>query len=197
MKKAVIYVHGQGGNSEESKHYEKLFPDASVIGIEYTSQTPWDARTEFKSIYEKIRREYDEISVIANSIGAYFVIHSLADEDIEKAYFISPVVDMENLIMNMMEYSSVTEDELKRKGSIGNLSWEYLSWVRENPIHWEKKTSVLYGAMDNLQSLESISAFAEKAGAHLCIMEDGEHWFHTKEQMDFVDRWIMATEGCV
>lgn len=197
MKKAVIYVHGQGGSSEESKHYEKLFPDASVIGIEYTSQTPWEARTEFKSIYEKIRREYDEISVIANSIGAYFVIHSLADEDIEKAYFISPVVDMENLIMNMMEYSSVTEDELKRKGSIGNLSWEYLSWVRENPIHWEKKTSVLYGAMDNLQSLESISAFAEKAGAHLCIMEDGEHWFHTKEQMDFLDRWIMATEGCV
>lgn len=197
MKKAVIYVHGQGGSSEESKHYEKLFPDASVIGIEYTSQTPWDARTEFKSIYEIIRKEYEEISVIANSIGAYFVIHSLADEDIEKAYFISPVVDMENLIMNMMEYSSVTEDELKRKGNIGDLSWEYLSWVRENPIYWEKKTSVLYGAMDNLQSLESISAFAEKTGAHLCIMEDGEHWFHTKEQMDFLDRWIMATEGCV
>lgn len=197
MKKAVIYVHGQGGSSEESKHYEKLFPDASVIGIEYTSQTPWDARTEFKSIYEIIRKEYEEISVIANSIGAYFVIHSLADEDIEKAYFISPVVDMENLIMNMMEYSSVTEDELKRKGSIGDLSWEYLSWVRENPIHWEKKTSVLYGAKDNLQSLESISAFAEKTGALLCIMEDGEHWFHTKEQMDFLDSWIMATEGCV
>ena len=20
--------------------------------------------------------------------------------------------------------------------------------------------------------------------------KDGEHWFHTKEQMDFLDRWI-------
>jgi len=25
-------------------------------------------------------------------------------------------------------------------------------------------------------------------------MEGGEHWFHTEEQMDFLDRWIAGTK---
>ena len=27
-------------------------------------------------------------------------------------------------------------------------------------------------------------------GATLTVMENGEHWFHTKEQMDFLSDWI-------
>lgn len=26
--------------------------------------------------------------------------------------------------------------------------------------------------------------------ASLTIMKNGEHWFHTGEQMDFLDRWL-------
>lgn len=31
---------------------------------------------------------------------------------------------------------------------------------------------------------------AERVGATLTVMPGGEHWFHTEEQMAFLDRWI-------
>lgn len=65
----------------------------------------------FNSIY----RNYKTVEVIANSIGAYFAINALSNQQIEKAYFISPVVDMERLIADMMIWANVTEDELKEK----------------------------------------------------------------------------------
>ena len=43
--------------------------------------------------------------------------------------------------------------------------------------------------MDNLQSLATIKEFAHKKSA-LTVMEGGEHWFHTGEQMKFLDEWI-------
>ena len=50
----------------------------------------------------------------------------------------------------------------------------------------------MYGAHDNLTSLETIRAFAEKTGAELTVMPDGEHWFHTEWQMQFLDQWIVT-----
>jgi len=33
-------------------------------------------------------------------------------------------------------------------------------------------------------------AFAEQTRAILTVMNDGEHWFHTDKQMEFLDDWI-------
>lgn len=115
---------------------------------------------------------------------------------IKKAYFISPIVDMERLIADMVAWANVTEDELKEKGIIHtsfgeDLSWEYLIYVREHPIKWNAPTVILYGSKDNLTSFETISAFAEMHNAKLTVMENGEHWFHTEEQMRFLDDWIV------
>ena len=33
MRRLIIYVHGKGGNAEEAKHYQLLFPDSDVIGF--------------------------------------------------------------------------------------------------------------------------------------------------------------------
>ena len=35
-----------------------------------------------------------------------------------------------------------------------------------------------------------ITDFANKYQASLTEMQDGEHWFHTEEQIRFLDRWI-------
>ena len=43
---------------------------------------------------------------------------------------------------------------------------------------------------DNLTSRETIHKFANDANAELTIMKNGEHWFHTTEQMAFLDDWI-------
>ena len=102
---------------------------------------------------------------------------------------------MEKLIENMMLWANVTEQELAEKLEIPTdsgetLSWKYLCYVREHPISWCVPTRILYGEHDNLTSLETILAFAEKTGAALTVMPGGEHWFHTDEQMRFLDDWI-------
>lgn len=195
MKKLVLYIHGKGGSATEVEHYKPLFPNCDVVGLEYTSQFPWEALNEFPTLFDELCPGYDSVDLIANSIGAFFAMHALSGKQIEKAHFISPVVDMEKLIMDMMGWANVTEDELHNKQTIPTnfgetLSWEYLCYVRANPIQWEVPTRILYGEKDNLTSYRTISAFADQTHASLTVMKNGEHWFHNKEQMDFLDAWI-------
>ena len=195
MKKAVIYIHGKGGDPTEAEHYKPLFAEHDVIGLDYKSETPWDAQDEFPRLVGRIAEKYDSLTLIANSIGAFFAMYSLADQPIEKAFFISPVVDMEKLILDMMTWANVTEDELKERGEIPTsfgetLSWDYLTYVRQNPIGWCTPTVVLYGERDNLTSFATVSSFAERTGASLTVMSSGEHWFHTNEEMAFLDEWV-------
>lgn len=120
---------------------------------------------------------------------------ALGEKTVDKALFISPVVDMEKLIGDMMTWANVNERELEEKSEIATsfgetLSWRYLCYVREHPIKWNVPTNILYGEHDNLTSLETISAFAKKIGAPLTVMPGGEHWFHTEEQMRFLEGWV-------
>ena len=195
MKDLVIYIHGKGGNIEETNHYQSIFRESDVIGFDYKSQTPWEAEIEFPMLYDRYAKAYDSVILIANSIGAYFTMLSLAEKNISHALFISPIVDMEKLIIDMMKWLNITKDELKSKKKVETefgetLSWEYLSHVKNHPIRWNIPTSILYGEKDNLTSKESITKFAEQIGATLTIMGNGEHWFHTDEQLKFLDTWV-------
>ena len=197
MKNVIIYVHGKGGSAEEATHYESLFPDSEVIGFDYHAQTPWEAKEEFLQFFAEQRKRCENLVLVANSIGAFFSLSSLDETLIDKAYFISPVVDMEKLIVNMMSWANVSEQELAEKLEIPTdfgeiLSWNYLCYVREHPVSWHIPTQILYGDQDNLTSLETISAFAQKIGAELTVMQGGEHWFHTEEQMQFLDAWVLG-----
>ena len=145
MKRLIVYVHGKGGSAQEAEHYKSLFPKDEVIGFDYRSQTPWQAKKEFFAFFTTQRSRFEHITLVANSIGAFFGISSL-DE--------TPIVDIEKLICNMMQWSGVTEQELA------------------------------------LTSIETVSAFAKQHHAGLTVMPGGEHWFHTEEQMQFLDHWI-------
>ena len=191
----VLYIHGKGGSPAESEHYKSLFPEYHVIGLDYQTFTPWATGKEIHTAVSEFKNEYEKIILIANSIGAFFCMNADISEWIEKAYFISPIVDMEKLILNMMSWANVTEEELKIKGIIPtafgeDLSWEYLCFVREHPVQWTVPTNILYGGKDNLTSYETITVFAEKYHCKLTVMENGEHWFHTETQMQFLDNWI-------
>lgn len=195
MHKAVIYIHGKGGTSSESEHYKALFKDADVIEFDYQSQTPWEAKVEFSDFFNAVSAKYQSVYIVANSIGAFFTMNALADRNIEKAFFISPIVNMEKLIADMMIWANVTEQDLYKEKEIETsfgetLSWEYLCYVREHPVVWNIPTKILYGDKDNLTSYETMSDFASKMGISLTVMNNGEHWFHTDEQMNFLDDWI-------
>ena len=198
MKNVIVYVHGKGGNAEEANYYRKFFnDDFDIIGFDYKSENPWDAKSEFSDYFDSIIPEYNKTILIANSIGAYFSLISLADKKIEKAMLISPIVDMERLVIDMMTWANVSEEELSIKKEIETpfgetLSWEYLSYVRKNPIHWNIPTGILYAEKDSMTSISTITDFSKKINANITVMSGGEHWFHTKEQMDFLDNWIKS-----
>ena len=200
MKDVVLYIHGKGGNAEEREHYKPLFPGCKVIGLDYQSNTPWETGTEIRAAVEQLKDEFENVILIANSIGAFFSMNAGINDMIQKAYFLSPIVDMERLILDMMCWANVTEAELESKGMIQtafgeNLAWDYLCYVRTHPINWTVPTHILYGSRDNLTSLETISNFTEKHNAVLTVMDDGEHWFHTDEQMRFLDGWIRKCQS--
>ncbi|QKF92572.1 carboxylesterase [Campylobacter sp. CCUG 57310] len=196
MKNAVIYIHGKGGNVREADYYKKFFSDEhDVIGFDYKAEFPWEAKMEFPKFYEFIAPQYREIFLIANSIGAYYSMLSLKDKSIKEAMLISPIVDMEKLILNMMIWENVSEEKLYKEKTITTsfgetLSWKYLSYVRDNPIAWNVPTSILYAENDNMTSLETMTNFANKISANLTVMKNGEHWFHTEQQMIFLDNWF-------
>lgn len=198
MKNLVIYIHGKGGSAAEAAHYVSLFPESDVVGFDYKAQTPWDARAEFSSFFDLQSRKYASVTLIANSIGAFFALSSLADKKIDRAFLISPVVDMNRLICDMLLWANVSEKELEQRREIATnfgetLSWEYLCYVRSNPIRWNIPTCVLYGENDTLVPYETVCRFIGETGASLTVMPSGEHWFHTDEQMSFLDRWITAS----
>lgn len=199
MKNLIVYVHGQGGSAAEAAHYRPLFPDGEIAGFDYQSQTPWEAKEEFPAFFAAQRARCDRLILIANSIGAFFALSSLDEALVDRAYLISPVADMEKLILNMLLWSNATEQELAEKAELATefgptLSWRYLCYVREHPIVWRVPTCILYGEQDHLTSMETISAFTRRHHAKLTVMPGGEHWFHTEAQMQFLDDWITAAE---
>lgn len=194
MNECVLYVHGKGGSAAEADHYRPLF-SCDVVGIDYNGGTPWEAAAQIAEAALALKERYGRLILIANSVGAYFSMCAGIDQMITRAFFISPVVDMERLIGDMMKRRNVTEAELENRRTVPTdageaLSWDYLRYVREHPVNWSAPTAILCGEKDELIPFAEVAAFAEKTGARLSVMKGGGHWFHTEEQMRFLDDWI-------
>jgi len=103
---------------------------------------------------------------------------------------------MERLIQNMMKWANISEKELKERGeyetSFGEtLSWNYYEYVRNNPVSkWDSRTFILYGENDNLTERYVLDSFVIQNGCTADVMPGGEHYFHTKEQLDYLDNWL-------
>lgn len=195
MKDLMIYIHGKGGSAAESAHYAPLFPGCEVVGLDYKTFTPWETGPEIREAVEALRPGYTRVALIANSIGAYFSMSAGIDALLCRAWFISPIVDMERLIRRMMAWANVTEEALRSRQVIPtsfgeDLSWAYLRYVREHPVQWSVPTEILYGSADSLTDRDTITAFAQAHRAGLTVLDGGEHWFHTPEQMAYLDDWI-------
>ena len=65
--------------------------------------------------FEKLTRNYKEIIVIANSIGAFYAYEYLSDFNIKQAFFISPIASMFQIVFNILMSNRINRDELKAK----------------------------------------------------------------------------------
>ena len=151
---------------------------------------------DLKQIIEYAKLNYSEINLWACSMGAYFSLVAYKNEEIKQCLFLSPVVNMKVIIDNMMLWSNTTEEELEEKQEIKTdfgqtLYWDYYKYVKDNPIiNWNKKTYILYGNKDNLQNEDIIKNFSNKFNCDLTILKNGEHYFHTEEQLKFYKEWL-------
>lgn len=161
--------------------------------------TPQNCVADLKAVLGHARQITTNIDLFACSIGAYFSLLAYASEPLGQCLFLSPVVAMERLIANMMQWFGVTEECLQAEREIPTpigktLSWDYYQYVKAHPITaWDHKTSVLYGGKDTVCERDVINKFCERFKCDLTEMEEGEHYFHTEEQLAFYSKWLLKS----
>ena len=203
-----LYIHGKMGRKEEAAHLAEIVFSAGyqVLSIdlpghgERTSEmerfVPWEVVPELRAVCGFAWQRWEIISLYANSIGAYFSLLAYRDAKLEKSLFVSPILDMEKLIRDMMGWAGVTREQLQQAGEIPTafgetLSWKYLTYAAEHRItKWDSPTAILYAGQDSLTSRETVDGFARRFGCAVTVMENGEHWFHTEEQLSVLDAWL-------
>lgn len=207
-----LFVHGQHGCKEEARELAEVvcpkgwqvlsidLPEHGGRGQETGAFDPWHAVPELRRAMAYARGRWKRTALRATSIGAWFSMLAFGGEPPERSLFVSPVLDMAGLILTMMGWAGVTEAELEERGEIPTafgqtLSWPYYQYAMAHPIKaWDSPTAILYAGGDTLTPRDTAEAFAARFSCDLTVLEEGEHWFHTPEQLSFLRRW---TEGAV
>ena len=207
-EKLFLYIHGKMGRKEEAARIAEIVcpKGYQVLGIDLPGHgertgemerfVPWEVVPELQAVYANTQKRWKRISLYANSIGAYFSLLALRDAKLEKSLFVSPILDMEKLIRDMMCWAGVTQEQLKEAGEIPTafgetLSWSYLTYAAEHRItEWDSPTAILYAGHDHLTARETVDDFAKRFGCTVTVMENGEHWFHSEEQLAVLDAWL-------
>lgn len=201
-----LFVHGKCGYKEEGAAFAELVctGGVQVLAIDLPEHgarkqeagfDPWHIVPELQNVMMYLHGRWGRVGLRANSIGAWFSMLALADTPPDQALLVSPVLDMEQLIWNMMGWAKVSEARLEREGEISTdfgevLSWRYLQYVRAHPIaRWDVPSEILYAGRDNLTDRDTVDAFVRRFGCGLTVMENGEHWFHTPEQLAVLKTW--------
>ena len=205
--KVYLYIHGQGGNKNEAEDFSHIaarrgyqvmsidLPEHGERRDEGIPMEPWNVIPELSRIMEYSRDRWTEISLFANSIGAWFSLLAFSDEQLKKSLFVSPVVNMAKLISDMMTWANVTASQLEREKVIPvdfgpPLSWRYWQYAKEHPVQkWNVPTNILYGEKDDLISHSTIEEFTNRFDCSLTVMQGGEHWFHTPAQLSVLRDW--------
>ena len=197
VKRVAIYIHGLHGSAQEAEDFAFLKDKYDVVGLDYQDGNPWELKETIQQEFKKLAKGYDEVVVIANSIGAFYACEYLADFDIKRAFFISPIVSMFQNIVDLMSMYDIKDKELREKGIIeledGTvLSYDFYQHVSNEEDHWEIPTDILYGAYDDVVYTGSMLEFLENHPlAKLTVKSDSEHYFESEEEKEFIKDWMI------
>lgn len=209
-EKVFIAIHGNMSNKEDDAiaifseqaiklGYQVISFDLPEHGERDKEGIPYKVQVcvkELALVMNYVKQNWNNISLFACSMGAYFSLLAYKDELIHQALLLSPVVNMERIITNMMKWFNIDEEELKNHHTVEtpigqNLYWDYYCYVKDNPIDiWDKPTNILYGLKDNLCETEFVFEFIERFKCNIVVMDEGEHYFHTQEQLKFFEQWL-------
>ena len=201
-----IFVHGQGGNKFEAERFARLatLKGYQVLSIDLPQHgerkdnvnfVAWEVVEELKNVMRFAKQKWSKISIRATSIGVYFSLLALKGEKIEKCLFVSPLVDMNRMILDLMKLSNVSKEELEIKKEIKTdfgqtLSWQYYCYAQENQVKAIcDNTEILYAKNDEIIPFDTVEKFAKNNGCRLTILNGGEHWIHLKDDVEKMEKW--------
>ena len=205
-----LYVHGKGGSKEEGEGFATAAcpTGAQVLALDLPEHgarrgspvplVPWAVVPELRALLDYAQTRWETVALRCTSLGAWFSLLAFGEVRLEKALFVSPVLDMEALIGDMMAWAGVDEDQLRTRGEIPTafgetLSWRYLQYVRAHRVRaWPTPTALLRAQGDTLVREETVREFLRRFGGTLTVEPEGEHWFHTPEQLAALRRWEAA-----
>ncbi|MDD5936354.1 MAG: alpha/beta hydrolase [Clostridiales bacterium] len=203
-----IYVHGKFGSKEDAGRFAEIvckkgwqvlsfdLPEHGDRKIEKDCFDPWHVVPEMKEIMRFVKSSWVKVSLMGNSIGAWFAMLSFVEIKFDQCLFVCPILDMERLIINMMEDASVSLKELKDKKKIVTesgevLSWKYLMYSKDYAIErWSSPTHIFYAEEDELTSRDTVDLFVDKFNCQLEVLKNSKHWIHTKEQVAVLEEWL-------
>ncbi len=175
-EKIFLFVHGLHGRKEEALAFaEVVVPKGyQVLGIDMSVEhKPWEVLPLLKDIRDYLFENWKNVSIRANSIGSWFALLAFQNMKVEQALLVSPILDMKKFIELMPQ----REDD-------------YYEWVVSNPItRWNAPTYILRPAVDLIVIEEVGRDFISQHQCQVTKMPNGEHWFHTPEQLAFLKAW--------
>lgn len=212
-EKLIIAVHGNHSNKTDlpieylaqavtTKGYQILSFDLPQHGERKNKTPPCKVPfcvEDLTTVMQYAKKNWNEISLFANSIGAYFSLLAYQHENLKQAWFLSPLVDMQRMIENMMLWFHITPEQLKQKQEISTpigetLDWTYYCFVKEHPIcDWKTPTYILCGGQDTVCEPDTVSTFAKRFSCQLKLVPEAEHYFHTSGQLDIFSSWLEDT----
>ena len=174
--KVFLFLHGLNGRKEESLAFAEVAVTKGyqVLGIDLpVERKPWEVIPLLMEVSDYLYRNWKSVSIRANSIGSWYSLLAFQGKKVDQALFVSPLLDMKKFIDGM----SSREDD-------------FYEWVIKNPItQWDIPTYILRPEIDKVVS-ETISRdFISQHRCQVTIAPDGEHWFHTSEQLIFLKAW--------
>ena len=175
-EKIFLFVHGLHGRKEEALAFaEVAVPKGyQVFSIDLpVERKPWEVMPLLNEVRDYLYENWKNVSVRANSIGSWFSLLSFQNKKVDQAMLVSPILDMKKYI----ELMPHREDD-------------YYEWVVNKPItHWDTPTFILRPEVDLIVSKETGRDFISQHQCQVTIMPDGEHWFHTPNQLAYLKAW--------
>ena len=208
-----LAVHGKYGCKEEARGFAQLASeqgfqtlsiDLPAHGARKNEPLLCNAKNGTADVKTAVRyalQTWENVGLYAVSLGAYFSLLGCADAKLKTCLLLSPVLDMERLIQNMLLWSGFTEDTLRERGTVSTqfetVEWEDYCYVKAHPVRGLcAPISVLMGAQDDLTPLETAEAFCKTRGASLTLLEGAKHYLNSEGEREAVRAWLYEQIQC-